>query len=163
MVIRFWRAMRITTPVSALALVIMWAPLAGAAYSDRVDQNIRVVCRDTVNDREAIAKLSAAVVSAVSALPPERSSSEDVEAAILYVLSQQNACPSVIDAVLAGLREGGSASFRQAVVRVSNARLSHGTGTAGIISSGNNSDTGSYGAFFSQMIVGAGGGSATYS
>jgi hypothetical protein len=134
-----------------------------AAYADQKRNVVRtqeqlVGCTSGAEQAELARVIAAGINARVSALPADRQSVQDIEAAIVYEISQHKYCPGAARAALASL-SGGSGAFGQAVARVSSTLLPATSGTAGI--SGGSAANG--GSFFTSPIVGLGGGSANYS
>lgn len=150
----------------AAAVAALAVPASIAAQVQQVDPAVRSQgtvlerCLDPVANRAAADDLTRAIMAAVRALPANRSNSEDIEATILYTISQRNLCPGVARTALDGLGRSGTPAFTRAVAQVRNSLLERGVGTAGLRSAG-----GSFGAgtLFTPPVIGIGGGSATYS
>ena len=149
------------------AATILGVPVATAAQQQKpqvraaLPQRSPERCGLEADDAEAVSRLARAISAALRALPTDRSTAEDIEATILYTISQYSVSPGVARSAIDQVG-GGTAALRQAVshVRISLLR-SCGAGTAGLASPGYQTGTGF--SAFSAPIVGIGGGSATYS
>lgn len=153
---------RVKLAASAVAIAIVAGSAAAYAKVDDVRPVTPVLAR--CNDPELIATsqrdLITAINAAVRALPADRSTAEDIEAAIIYAISQRQLCPGVARGALNSLAYSGNPAFKQAVAQVRNSLLPDQFGTAGLIGTGNGSNSNG---FFSSPIIGIGGGSANYS
>ncbi len=147
--------------LSAIALVGGGFASAGAQQGA---QQLRVrplaespLCLDYEARQTAANELAAAIRAAVQALPNSRSSVQDIEATILYVIGQRQLCSGVARLALASLT-GGTPQFLEAVGFVRTSLIDTPTGTAGIVNNG-------FAPGFTQFtapIVGLGGGTANY-
>jgi hypothetical protein len=141
------------------ALLLAAAPaLSGGTSTMKPDRVSITQCGPETAQADAARLLAAAIRVRVDQLPVERRSAEDYEAAIVYEISQHNACPGVARLALSSL-SGGSGPLALAVSMISSTQLP--VGTAGIVAASYTGGSGN--SFFSAPIVGIGGGSANYS
>ncbi len=125
------------------------------AFSGRPDGR----CHYAPEDANAVSEAAKAINAALRTLPAGRSTAEDIEATILFTLSQRDLPAGVAKAAIDQVG-GGSAAMREAIAHVRVSLLRDcGVGTAGLAGS---SFGGPSGSFFSAPIIGIGGGSATY-
>jgi len=156
----FKYALRAGAVVAVMALPVA---LLQAQETDTKATKVRQVqpCSSEA-DYAAVSQLVASIRSAVSKLPPTKSSDQDIEAAIVYAISQVDACPAVVRAALSTVSGEGTPAFMRSVAAVtaSYGRSGGGTGTAGVRVGWGGSYAGN--SSFSAPVVGVGGGSANY-
>ncbi|RYD68064.1 MAG: hypothetical protein EOP58_01610 [Sphingomonadales bacterium] len=143
------------------ALAVIAVPVALLQAQEAKPSKVRYskVCPAEV-DKAAVSKLATAIRNAVAALPPSKASDQDIEAAIVYVISQTDDCPADVRAALAAVSGEGTSGFMRGVAAVMASYGRGGTGTAGVRVGwgGSYPNNGS----FSAPVIGVGGGSANY-
>lgn len=149
---------RVITGLAALPLLAV-APFATAqdAPLNKPVKPVPQLCVTGINAMTPEA-LAEAIRARIAALPENRRSAEDIEAAMVYEISLHRLCAGVARSVLASMA-GGTGALALAASRVAGTLLPSGNvGTAGI----GNGGTGSGNSFFSAPIVGVGGGTSNY-
>lgn len=111
-----------------------------------------------VADAKQATQICVSIKAALAKLPSQ-AAVEDIEAAIVFVLSQASYAPATMAAGLSCASEGADGNARTAFANV---RASYGRSGTGATRPSFGSSNGGGGVFFSPPVVGVGGGTTNY-